>query len=70
MVLGSWNPEFTICPFWARTGPFQAHKTLGFKGKMANCEAENTIKQGKNAKRTNGTHFTRVHPHPPQNPLQ
>ena len=27
---------------------------------MANFEAKNTIKQGKNAKRTNGTHFTRV----------
>ena len=27
---------------------------------MANFEAKNTIEQGKNAKRTNGTHFTRV----------
>ena len=27
---------------------------------MANFEATNTVKQGKNAKRTNGTHFTRV----------
>ena len=31
-----------------------------FKGKMANFEAKNTVKTGKNAKRTNGTHFTRV----------
>ena len=60
VVLGSWNPEFTICPFRARTWPFQAPKALRFKGKMANCEATNTIKQGKNAKRTNGTHFTRA----------
>ena len=34
MVLGSWNPEFTVCPFQARTWPFQAPKTLRFKGKM------------------------------------
>ena len=27
---------------------------------MASVEATNTVKQGKNAKRTNGTHFTRV----------
>ena len=57
VVLGSWNPEFTICPFRARIWPFQAPKTLRFKGRMANFEAKNTIKQEKNAKRTNGTHF-------------
>ena len=45
--LGSWNPEFTICPFRARIWPFQAPKTLRFKGKMANIEAKKTIKQGK-----------------------
>ena len=41
--------------------------TLRFKGKMDNFEAKNSIKQGKekNARRTNGTHFTRVPP-PPQ----
>ena len=33
---------------------------------MANFEAKITIKQGKNAKRTNGTHFTRVLPPPPK----
>ena len=54
-----------MCPFRARIWPFQAPKTLHFRGKMANFEAENTIKQGKNAKRTNGTHVTRVHPSPP-----
>ena len=52
MVLGSWNPKSTICPFRARPR---------FKGKLANFEATNTVKQGKKAKRTNGTHFTRVH---------
>ena len=39
---------------------FQAPKTLHFKGQMANFEATNTVKPGKNAKRTNGTDFTRV----------
>ena len=34
--------------------------TFFFKGKMAYFEAKNAVKQGKNAKRTNGTHFTRV----------
>ena len=63
--LGSWNPEFTICPFRARIWPFQAPKTLCFKGEMANFEAKNTIRQGKNAKRTNGTHCTRVSLPPP-----
>ena len=47
MVLGSWNPKSTICPFRARIWPFQAPKTLRFKGKMANLEATITIKQGK-----------------------
>ena len=60
MVFGSWNPKSTICPFRARKWLFQAPKTLHFKGKMANFEAQKTVKQGKNAKRTNGTHFTRV----------
>ena len=60
VVLGSWNPESTICPFQARLWPLQAPKTLRSKGKMANFEAKNTVKHGKNAKRTNGTHFTRV----------
>ena len=50
VVLGSRNPEFTICPFRARIWPFQAPKT----------QAKNTIKQGKDAKKTNGTHFTHV----------
>ena len=40
-----------------------SQNTIRFKGKMANFEAKNTIKQGKKAKRTNGTHFTRVHPY-------
>ena len=47
VVLGSWNPELTICPFRARMWPFQAPKTLRFKGK---CETKNTIKQGKTPK--------------------
>ena len=73
MVLRSWNPEFTICPFQARIWPCQAPKTLRFKGEMANFEAENTIKQEKKHKRTNGTHFTPVHPPPslaPRTPLR
>ena len=60
MVLGSWNPKSTICPFRARKWPFQPSKTLRFKGKIANFGAKNTVKQGKNTKRTNSTHFTRV----------
>ena len=69
VALGSWNPKFTICPFRARVWPFQAPKTLRFKGKMGNFEAKNTVKQAQNAKRTNGTHFTRVHPPRPENRL-
>ena len=45
--MGSWNPEFTICPFRARKWPFQAPKTLRSKGKMANFEAKNTVKHRK-----------------------
>ena len=41
-----------------RKWPFQA--PAKFKGKMANLKQTNTEKQGKNAKRTNGTHFARV----------
>ena len=41
VVLGSWNPEFTTCPFRTRIWPFQAPKTL------ASFEAKNTTKQGK-----------------------
>ena len=44
----------------SRKWPFQAPKALRFKGKMSNSEAKMLIKQGKYAKRTNGTHFTRV----------
>ena len=63
VVLGSWSPEFTICPFQARKWPFQAPQTLRFKGKMANFEAKKHYKTGKKTpKRTNGTHFTRVPP--------
>ena len=49
VVWGSWKlePEFAIGPFRARIWPFQAPKTLRFKGKMANLEAKNTTKQGK-----------------------
>ena len=47
MVLGSWSPKTTICPFRARKWPCQAPKTLRFKGKMANFEATNAVKQGK-----------------------
>ena len=46
MVLGSWNPKSTICPFRARKWPFQAPKTLRFKGKMVNFEAKHIVKQG------------------------
>ena len=48
MVLGSWNPKSTICPFQARKWPSQAPKTLRFKGTMANFEVTNIVKQGKN----------------------
>ena len=44
------------------TWPFQPPKTLRFKGKTANFEAKNSMKQRRDAKRTNGTHFTRVQP--------
>ena len=50
VVLGSWNPEFTICHFRARIWPFQAPKTLPFKGKMANFQAKNAMKLGKTPK--------------------
>ena len=40
VLLGSWNPKSTSCPFRARIWPFQAPKTLRFKGKMANFEAK------------------------------
>ena len=57
MVLGSWNPEFIICPFqW----PFQTPKTLRFKGKTAKFGAKHAIKLGKNAIRTDGSIFTHV----------
>ena len=64
MVLGSWNPGIHHLSSRARKWPFQTPITLRFKGKMANFEAKNTAKQGKNAKSTNGTQFTRVHPPP------
>ena len=37
---------------------------------MANLEAKNTVKQGKNAQRTNGAHLTRVRPLPLQRTLK
>ena len=61
MVLGSWNPELTICPFRARKWPFQAPKTLRFKGKMANFEAKNTIKQGKKTPKGQMVPISRVY---------
>ena len=47
VVLGPWNPKSTIFPFRAQKWPFQAPKTLRFKGKMPNFEATNTVKLGK-----------------------
>ena len=55
---GVLEPRIHHCSFRARIWALQAPKTLRFKGKMANFETQNAIKQGKNAKRTNGTHFT------------
>ena len=54
--LGAPNPPFVLF------GPENDLFKLRFKGKMANFEAKNTVELGKNAKRTDGTHFTRVHP--------
>ena len=51
VVLGSWNPKSTICPFRARNWLFQAPKTLRFKGEMANFAATNTVKQGKKSQK-------------------
>ena len=65
MVLGSWNPKSTICPFRARKLPFQAPKTLRSKGKMANFEATNTVKQGKKRQKDKWCPFHACTP-PPQ----
>ena len=46
VVLGSGNPKSTICPFRARKWPFQAPKTLRFKGKMSNFQAKKYCKTG------------------------
>ena len=60
--LCSWNPTpnppFVL--FGPENGLFKLPKHCVLKGKMANFEAKNTLKQGKNAKGTNGTHFMRV----------
>ena len=60
MVLGSWNPQIHYLSFSGPNMDFSSSKTLRFKGKTANFEPKNSIKLGKKAKRTNGTHFTRV----------
>ena len=58
---GVLEPQIHHLSFSGPKWPFQAPKALRFKGKMANFEAKTTFKQEKkNAKRTNGTHFTRV----------
>ena len=64
VVLWYGSPEFAICPFGPEHGLFRLPKHYVFKGKWPIFEAKNAIKQGKNAKRTNGTHFPRV-PQPP-----
>ena len=59
-LLGSWNPDCTICPFRARKWPFQAPKTLRFKGKMANSEATNCKTGEKTPKGQMVPCFTRI----------
>ena len=61
MVLGFWNPEFTVCPFRARKWPFQAPKTQRFKVKMANFEAKKTIKEGKKTPKGQMVPISRVY---------
>ena len=63
MVLGSWNPNSPYVLFGPKLA-FSSSQNTTFKREMANFEAKNAVKQGKNAKRTNGTHFTRVQPPP------
>ena len=60
VVLGSCTPEVTICPFRARIWPFRAPKPLRFKGKMANFEAKNAMKNrgpGKKRQKDKGYRF-------------
>ena len=59
----SWSPSGLRChlSFWRFFSCFTAIFGPILKGKMANFGAKNAVKQGKNAKRTNGTYFTRVH---------
>ena len=65
--MGSWNPKSTICPFRARKWPFQAPKTLRFKGRIANFETKNTIKQGKKRQKDKWYPFHACTPPPPKN---
>ena len=66
MGFGVLEPRIHHLSFSGLKMAFQAPKTLRFKGKMANLEAKKYCKTGeKNAKRTNGTQFTRAHPPPP-----
>ena len=55
-----WTTPFHYLSFSASKMAFMAQKTLRFKRKMVSFEAKNTVKHGKNAKKTTGTYFTRV----------
>ena len=69
VVFGVLEPQIHHLNFSGPKMAFQAPKTLRFKGKMANFDAKKiTVKQGKKAKRTNGTHFARVLSPPHENP--
>ena len=60
--LGTPNPPFVL--FGPENGLFKLPKHYSFKGKMANFEAQNTVKQGKKRQRDKW-HFSRAHPPPP-----
>ena len=53
LVLGSWNPEFTIVS--PENGLFGL--TLRFKGKITNLEAKNTVKLGEKHQKDKWFHF-------------
>ena len=58
-VLGWWSPNSFFVLLTPKC-PFDTQKTLRSKGKMSNFDVKHTIKLGKNARRTNGSIFTRV----------
>ena len=61
LVLGSWNPEFTICPFRAEYGLVKLPKHYVLKGKWPILKRKNTIKQGKKTPKGQMVPISRVY---------